>query len=80
MTAPDILFLRRSDAAEYLARRYGLRCSRQTLAKFATLGGGPKYHLAGRTPLYGFPDLDEYALSRIGKARTSTSDQQSGVA
>jgi hypothetical protein len=67
------LFLRRADAANYLQQRYGLRCGRQTLAKLAALGGGPTFRHAGRTPIYAPADLDEWALSQIGKPRTSTS-------
>jgi hypothetical protein len=68
-------FLRRADAAQYLQQNYGLRCAPQTLAKLAVVGGGPKYHLAGRTPLYEPPDLDEYAKSKIGAPRRSTSEE-----
>jgi hypothetical protein len=67
------LFLRRVDAANYLQQRYGLRCAKQTLAKLAVLGGGPVFRNAGRVPLYAPSDLDEWALSRMGKPRTSTS-------
>jgi hypothetical protein len=67
------LFLRRSDAANYLQHRYGLRCAKQTLAKLAALGGGPIFRHAGRTPIYAPADLDKWALSQIGKPRTSTS-------
>jgi hypothetical protein len=73
-TQPEsVVFLRRIAAAKYIQDRYGLRCSKQTLAKLATLGGGPIFRSAGRTPLYAPADLDEWALSRIGKPRTSTS-------
>ena len=68
------LFMRRADAADYLQYRYGLRCSRQTLAKLAVLGGGPIFHHSGRTPLYAPSDLDEWAITKIGKPRTSTSE------
>jgi hypothetical protein len=68
------LFMRRIDAADYLQYRYGLRCSRQTLAKLAVLGGGPIFHHSGRTPLYALSDLDQWANTKIGKPRTLTSD------
>jgi hypothetical protein len=67
------VFLRRADAADYLQQKYGLRCAKQTLAKLAVLGGGPVFRNAGRVPLYAPKDLDDWALSRIGKPRTSTS-------
>jgi hypothetical protein len=72
-TALVPVFLRRADAANYLQQKYGLRCAKQTLAKLAVLGDGPVFRNAGRVPLYAPADLDEWALSRIGKPRTSTS-------
>src|SRR5262249_24643565 len=66
-------FLRRVAAAQYVQDRYGLRCSKQTLAKLATIGGGPVFRSAGRIPLYAPADLDSWALSKIGKPRASTS-------
>jgi hypothetical protein len=41
LAAPS--FLRRVDAAHYLQMKFGLRCAKQTLAKLAVIGGGPKY-------------------------------------
>jgi hypothetical protein len=73
LTAP--YFLRRVDAAQYLQNRFGLRCAKQTLAKLAVIGGGPKFHLANRTPLYAPTDLDEWALSKIGGPQLSTSER-----
>jgi hypothetical protein len=67
------VYLRRVAAAQYVQERYGLRCSKQTLAKLATMGGGPIFHSAGRTPLYSPVDLDEWALSKISGPRASTS-------
>jgi len=66
-------FLRRADASQYLQEKYGLRCAKQTLAKLAVMGGGPKYRLAGRTPIYEPSDLDDYAMSKISSPRLSTS-------
>ena len=69
----SVVYLRRLAAAQYIQDRYSLRCSKQTLAKLATMGGGPIFRSAGRTPLYAPKDLDDWALSRIGNPRTSTS-------
>jgi hypothetical protein len=69
------LFLRRADAARYLQSKFGLRCARQTLAKLAVVGGGPRYRLAGRTPLYAPSDLDGWAESKISGPRLSTSEE-----
>jgi hypothetical protein len=77
LTKPDITlpprYLRRKEAADYVATVYGFPCSRQWLAKLAVVGGGPVYRKAGRTPLYAPADLDQWAESRIGEARRSTS-------
>ena len=69
-----IRYLRRTDAAAYIASRFGFPCSRQWLAKLAVTGGGPVYRKAGRTPIYAPDDLDAWARSRIGAPQRSTSD------
>lgn len=66
-------YLRRAEAAEYVQQKFGFPCSRQWLAKLAVTGGGPLYRRAGRTPIYAPPELDQWAESRIGAARRSTS-------
>ena len=70
----DKEFLRRAEAANYVSKRYGFPCSRQWLAKLAVIGGGPLFRKAGRFPIYKPADLDTWAQSRIGPARSSTSD------
>jgi hypothetical protein len=67
-------FLRRAEAATYVAKRYGFPCSRQWLAKLAVIGGGPLFRKAGRFPIYKPSDLDTWAQSRIGPEQASTSD------
>ena len=64
----------RREASEYLRNRFGISCAPSTLAKFATLGGGPKFVHAGRYPLYPETELDAWALSRISPLKASTSD------
>jgi hypothetical protein len=66
-------FLRRKAAGEYLKAKFGFG-SEKTLAKLATLGGGPLYHQANRLVLYTAQDLDSWALARISPPRSSTSD------
>jgi hypothetical protein len=66
-------FLRRKDAAQYLREKYGVG-SAATLAKLATIGGGPIFRKNGRIPLYLGKDLDTWALARIGQPRRSTSE------
>lgn len=75
---PPAQFLRRSAAAQYLRAKFGIGSS-ASLAKYACLGGGPRFHLCGRIPLYEPDDLDAWALSRIGEAMASTSDNPDHV-
>lgn len=71
---PPSQFMRRKDAAQYLRNKFGVG-SPATLAKFATLGGGPTYRKNGKHPIYLAEDLDAWALSKIGPAQTSTSQR-----
>ncbi len=66
-------FMRRKDAAQYLREKFGVG-SPATLAKLATLGGGPIFRKNGRIPVYLAEDLDRWASARIGAPRRSTSD------
>jgi hypothetical protein len=70
------LFLRRKDASRYLLAQYGFGAV-ATLAKLATIGGGPIYRLIGRMPVYLKADLDAWALAKLGPAQKSTSDSRS---
>ena len=74
INAPDEpRFMRRRLAGQYLKANYGFG-SPNWLGKLATVGGGPKFHKAGAAALYKKSDLDEWALGRIGRAQSSTSD------
>jgi hypothetical protein len=66
-------FLRRSEAAAYLQSRYGAY-STDTLAKLASVGGGPPFRRLGKFPLYLKVDLDEWAMSRLGDPVRSTAE------
>ncbi len=66
--------LRRCEASTYLEQRHGLTVAVATLAKYATLGGGPAFNLFGRFPMYEPATLDAWAAGKLGRARTSTSD------
>ena len=66
-------FLRRKAAGEYLKAKFGFG-SEKTLAKLATLGGGPIFHKAANAAIYKPEDLDAWALSKIGAPQKSTSD------
>lgn len=50
-----------------------MRCSEQTLAKYATQGCGPEFHRYIRDVVYAVAKLDEWALSRLSKPLRSTS-------
>lgn len=73
MSAPERLE-RRTDAAVYITDTFGIPCSPNTLAKLATVGGGPRFRKAGRIPLYARGDLDEWAQRRLGPLVASTSE------
>lgn len=66
--------LRRWEASEYLRIVHGLEVAPATLAKLASVGGGPAFNKAGRVPLYPKPELDAWADKRLGKLIRSTSD------
>ena len=67
-------YRRRADASKYLADRWGLRYAPPTLAKLASVGGGPAFVHAGRFPLYPETELDDWARHRISPLKRSTSD------
>lgn len=66
--------LRRWEASDYLRIIHGLTVAPATLAKLASVGGGPGYNKANRTPLYPTEELDRWAEARLGKLVQSTSD------
>jgi hypothetical protein len=70
MSAP----LRRKAASAYLLEKFGIERAPGTLAKLATLGGGPVFCRVGRIPIYATDDLDTWALSLIGTPMRSTSE------
>ena len=66
--------LGREDAARYLREHYGFRICAGTLQKYAGMGVGPVYRLAGRTAVYTIPALDEWAEERLTPPGRSTSE------
>ena len=73
-------FLRRDEAAKYLRNVYGLRMSESTLAKLAVYGNGPRFYKPSRRlVLYAIEELDAYAQRRLGRLRSSTSDEPEEV-
>jgi hypothetical protein len=66
--------MRRKLASEYLSEVHGISLSPSTLAKLACIGGGPLFEYDGRFPVYQPPNLDLFAVKRLGPLRRSTSD------
>lgn len=66
--------LRRHEASTYLKQRWGIDRAPSTLAKLATLGGGPSFVRANRVPLYPTELLDSWAQSILSPPLRSTSD------
>lgn len=74
-----VQYLRRKKAAEFLKRKYG-HGSARTLAKLASLGGGPEMVYSGRIPLYSEAALDAWAMSKLSEPVRSTSERRNGRA
>ncbi len=66
--------LRRSEAARHVFERWGYPCAARTLAKYAVIGGGPRFRKAGRIPLYDPADLDDWMRGRLSQKVASTSE------
>lgn len=65
-------YLSRAEAAEYLTKR-GLPVSKNTLQKWATVGGGPAYRRFGMRAVYKPEDLDTWAENKLTDPMSSTS-------
>jgi hypothetical protein len=66
-------FLPRSKAPGYLLGR-GFQFSKNTLAKLATVGGGPEYRIFGGRAYYTESALDAWVDAKLSAPRRSTSD------
>ena len=67
--------LNRRDASKYLLEQHGLKVSYASLAKLATLGGGPKFRKPNQTVvLYDRSSLDEWAVEKLGEEYGSTAE------
>ena len=67
--------LNRREAAQWLTDR-GFRTAEASLAKLATIGGGPAYEKFGRKPLYTERGLLAWVASKTTGPLRSSSDQQ----
>ncbi len=65
----------RGAASQYLKRRWGVRASVSTLAKYAVLGAGPELLYDGRFPIYTEESLDTWAKARISGPFRSTTER-----
>lgn len=73
-TPPEVFrFLDRKEAAGYLTS-CGIRTSRHSLAKWACVGGGPKFRKFGKWPKYTKSDLDIWINSKLSSPIVSTSE------
>ena len=66
--------LNRRDASHYLLTHHGIRAKPATLAKYASMGGGPPFRRAGRFPVYDIEDLDHWASMRVSPLVHATSE------
>jgi hypothetical protein len=66
------MFLRPPQAGEFLRQNFGFG-SKKSLDVLAVRGNGPKFHKTSRARLYTPEALTEWALSKIGPAQVSTS-------
>lgn len=65
-------YLTRGQAAEYCIKQ-GLPVSPKTLAKYACVGGGPKFRKFGTMRvIYKIEDLDEWIERQLSKTFSST--------
>lgn len=62
-------YLDRAEAAAYLGD-LGLRTSRTTLQKYASVGGGPTYRRFGHRAVYTAADLESWAKSKLSDPKT----------
>lgn len=68
--------LRRWEASEHIRNAWGMSYKANTLAKLASIGGGPPYQLFGRWPVYLEAELDKWVEDRLSDLKSSTSDKK----
>jgi hypothetical protein len=67
------IYLSRKEASRFLAS-LGLSVAPSTLAKYATVGGGPRFRHFGRQVKYLMSDLIAWAMARLSGPVQSTSE------
>lgn len=73
-TIPKTRFLSREEASAYLRDGWGISRTIKTLAKLATLGGGPPYRRDSSRCLYDARDLDQWAQSILSPKVNSSAE------
>jgi hypothetical protein len=66
--------LDRREASQYLLEKFGIRRSPGTLAKLASIGGGPAFRKAKRAVIYDPSALDEFAAEITSAPMRSTAE------
>lgn len=66
-------YLTRIEASDYCKSR-GVPVEKNTLQKYATIGGGPNYRKFGNRALYTEADLDSWIASRLSEPRSHSSE------
>jgi hypothetical protein len=75
MASQNYSRFRRHEASAYLKEKWGLDRRPATLAKYASVGGGPKLEYAGRIPIYPQDELDIWAQSIFSALCSSTAQK-----
>jgi hypothetical protein len=70
-----MILYRRKQAADYVKERFGF-CTARSLAKYATVGGGPPMIYIGKIPFYRPEWLDAWVLSKMSRPVRSTSERR----
>jgi hypothetical protein len=78
MARSPVRLLSRREASRYIEERHGQPCALKTLAKKASVGGGPPFRKAGRHPLYDPADLDAWAQARLSPRIETFSELKRG--
>jgi hypothetical protein len=69
---PKKPLLRRWEAAEYLSTERGIPITVATLAKLASVGGGPSFQKMRRMVLYPVAELDRWGAEQLSEPRPHT--------
>ena len=72
----DDKYLDRAGAATYLSEK-GLKITKGTLQKYATVGGGPEYQHFGNRVVYKPPKLDVWADQKLATPRRPRKSRKS---